>query len=436
VRLGSITKVSVATVLLCFVGCQGHGTRRAPAIGRAFVGPSELNIRRDIALQSPTVATVKHGERLEILQQRRVFFRVRTPNGAEGWTSASQLLSASDMDALEQLAERAAKMPAQGEATTYDLLRVHAQPSARSPSFIQIQPQERFTVLAHVVVPRVELPRAPLIPPAPPKVLPPPKKAPKPAAKIPPPPMPRPPGLPENWQEISKPGLDEEDATEDEPEETEPEPAPQAIPEDDWSLIRTRSKQTGWVLTRRMSMAIPDEVAQYAEGRRIVTYFSLGTVQDGDAKKDIWLWTTTGAAHNPYDFESFRVFIWSLRRHRYETAYIERAIQGYEPVLLDRFAYAGGNTRGQPVKYPGFSICMRKQDGSLVRREYVLLTNIVRVAGERACELPAPVFVMPSTTKTAAPLSSEPKTAAPPAAEKRGIVERLKERWRGWWHRK
>ena len=34
------------------------------------------------------------------------------------------------------------------------------------------------------------------------------------------------------------------------------------------------------------------------------------------------------------DFESFRVFIWSLKRHRYETAYIERNLKGYSPVLL------------------------------------------------------------------------------------------------------
>jgi len=395
-----------------------------------------LTIRRDISLQSPTVATVKHGERLEILQQRRVFFRVRTPNGAEGWTSGSQLLSASDMDAIEQLAERAAKMPVQGEATTYELLRVHAQPSARSPSFIQIQPQEKFAVLAHVLVPRIELPRAPLVPPVPPKT-PPPRKEPKPAAKIPPPPMPKPPGLPQNWQELSKPGLDEGDAAEEEPgAEPEPQPAEQPAAEDDWSLIRT-AKQTGWVLTRRISMAIPDEVAQYAEGRRIVAYFSLGAVQDGDAKKDIWLWTTTGSVHNPYDFESFRVFIWSLRRHRYETAYIERNIEGYEPVLLGQFGYAGsGKARGEPVKYPGFSICLRKQNGSLVRRDYVLLTNIVRFAGERGCELPAPVFVVPSTSRTAAQPQPSARPAAPPAAENRGFVQKLKEKWRGWWHRR
>ena len=85
-------------------------------------------------------------------------------------------------------------------------------------------------------------------------------------------------------------------------------------------MVRTQSGQSGWVLSRRLYMAIPDEVAQYAEGHRITSYFSLGKVQDEDRVKDVWLWTTINGANRPYDFDGFRVFIWSLRRHRYETA--------------------------------------------------------------------------------------------------------------------
>src|ERR1039457_6644848 len=34
-------------------------------------------------------------------------------------------------------------------------------------------------------------------------------------------------------------------------------------------------------------------VAQYAEGHRITSYFSIGKIQDGGVQKDIWLWTTS-----------------------------------------------------------------------------------------------------------------------------------------------
>ena len=61
-------------------GCGGGGPQHVPSIGQAFVGPAALKIRADIPLESATVATVKHGDRLDILQHRRKFLRVRTLN--------------------------------------------------------------------------------------------------------------------------------------------------------------------------------------------------------------------------------------------------------------------------------------------------------------------------------------------------------------------
>jgi hypothetical protein len=127
VSFGAITKVSAAAVLLLLFGCS-KGPPRAQAVGEAFVGPAILKIRSDIALQSSTVATVKHGDRLEILQVRRRFLRVRTPRGVEGWTDERQLLAAGDMDALRELTAHAAKLPSQGVATTYSSLNIHTQP--------------------------------------------------------------------------------------------------------------------------------------------------------------------------------------------------------------------------------------------------------------------------------------------------------------------
>jgi len=388
-----------------------------------------LSLRRDIAPKSPTTASVKHGDHLEILRVHRVFVQVRTAGGAEGWTSASQLMSAGDMEDMKQLAERAAKMPVQGEATVYDALNVHTLPASHSPSFMQLAAKEKFAVLAHVVAPRIDLPRAPLVPP-PPKKMPAAKKETNTAGRIPPPPMPKAPPLPPDWMELSH--QNDEDVAAD--EEEQPPPAP-PVGEDDWSLIRTASGQTGWALTRKLTMAIPDEVAQYAEGRRIVSYFSLADIQDGDLRKNTWLWTTIGEGHPPYDFDSFRVFIWNLRRHRYETAYIERNIQGYSPVLLEQVSYGSPGRSGAPANYPGFSICMRKKDGSLVRRDYALLTNIVRSAGERSCELPPPVFNVAVFQKKALPFDRGGPAATPAPAESTSFLQRMKGKLKGLWHR-
>jgi hypothetical protein len=405
----------LAAVLLLLFGCS-KGPPRAQPMGEAFVGPAVLKIRSDIPLQSSTVTTVKHGDRLEILQTRRRFLRVRTRSGAEGWTDERQLLASGDMDSLRELTARAAKLPSQGVATTYAPLNIHTQPVLSSPSFLQLKENEKFHVLQSIVLPRSDAPRKSLIPPAPKKPKGPPKKEAEKPSKVPPPPMPKPPPPPADWLELSKTERDEAEADAD----AEKRPPPKLAPRTDgWSLIRTPSGQSGWVLTRLVSMAIPDEVAQYAEGKRIVSYFPLGEVQDGDLKKKLWLWTTTADSKQPWDFDSFRVFVWSLRRHRYETGYIERNLKGYSPVLLKEVELT---SKSGASTLPGFSICMEKKDGPRVRREYALLGVAIRFAGDHPCEAPPP----PPTLQDPWPLSA---LDSPPPQPKPSLAERMKKHW-------
>jgi hypothetical protein len=360
----------LAPAALLLAAC-GDGPERLPAIGEAYVAPPTLTLRQEIDLRSPAVATAKHGERVEILQRRRRFFRVRTPSGAEGWTDQRDLLNSAEMRALDRIEQAGKRLPPQGAATTLDLLNAHLEPYRQSPTVFQLREGDRMQVLAYDVRPRISPPRQPLLPPAK-KADPPPRKK-KPEPKVPPPPKPAPPPPPADWLELSKtppapepeaPGAQKKDAA-------RKAPPPPAV--DDWALVRTPAGQVGWVLTSRLFMSIPDEVAQYAEGRRITSYFSLGQVRDGEQMKHHWLWTTIENRNQPYDYDSFRVFIWSLRRHRYETAYIERNRIGYFPTNVE-----GGK----------FSLCLEK-DGQRLRRTYELQVNVVRFLEERQCE-PSP----------------------------------------------
>jgi len=131
--------------------------------------------------------------------------------------------------------------------------------------------------------------------------------------------------------------------------------------------------------------------------------------------KHNWLWTTIGEGEHPYDFDSFRVFIWSLHRHRYETAYIQRKVQGFFPVLT------------QP---PGFSVCLESDNGERVRRTYAFIVNIVRFNSQQACEpansiLPGPGVATPDL----------PNQAPGPAAAERSLYVRLKAFARKWFSR-
>ena len=301
------------------------------------------------------MATLQHGERLEVLETRRRFVRVRTSKGLEGWTDANYLLSQQQVSDLDRLAEFAAKLPSQGKGTTFDSLNVHTAPSRQAPSFTQIAEGGAADVLVHR-----ESPRNAVMPPAPAPA----KKsktsgknakADKPAKQgkeTPPPPPPPAPAPPPNWVELSRPRASDLGG---EPVAVEP---AKPVPADDWYLVRTRDGKAGWVLARQLSMSIPDEVAQYAEGHVITGYLSLGKV--GSTDKDNWLWTTTSVGSQGLDFDSFRVFVWSTKRGRYETAYIERNVKGHYPIE----AQPGS---GEDAS---FSVVLEDKDGRVYKKTY------------------------------------------------------------------
>ena len=121
-----------------------------------FAGPVTLNLRAEVTPASKNVASATHGEKLEVLQIRRRFVRVRTPRGDEGWTEVRNLLGPEQMEALGDLAGRAAKLPSQGEATVYTPLNIHTEPNRFSTSFYRITEGVKVDVVGHQLVPKAE----------------------------------------------------------------------------------------------------------------------------------------------------------------------------------------------------------------------------------------------------------------------------------------
>jgi SH3-like domain-containing protein len=356
----TFTRGVVCFCLASFLVSCSDKPRPAASLGDAYVGPSTLNLRSELALKSPVSATVKHGEKLSIIESRHRLVKVRTAQGAEGWTDLRQLLSPEQMSALREMAQNASRVQSQGQATVFESLNLHTEPSRTSPSFGQVPENGKVDVIGHRLTPRVQHDEVSMTMPVKPA---PTRKKPKPsstATRIKPPPRPPAPKPPENWLALSTPKPESPEGPEDAPPPVAaPAPPPVEVPMDDWNLVRTLDGKVGWVLTRPLSMAIPDEVAQYAEGHRITSYFPLGQVRDGDSVKNNWLWTTINKGGQPYEFDSFRVFVWSLRHHRYETAYIERNVVGHYPV---RVTNAGSE--------PSFSVLIEGVDGHLYRKTY------------------------------------------------------------------
>ena len=367
-----------------FSASCGSSPAHEPSIGTAFVGPATLNLRKDLATRSPGVIVVEHGQRLEILESRRRTVRVRTKDGAEGWADSSQLLSPQQMDNLERLATTAAKLPSQGVANVFDALNMHTAPNRTSPNFHQIPENGSVEVLAHRAAPRTSTaPRNNLVTvrPSAPKKIAAKSKSGAPALDLPPPPPPAPPA---HWLELSRPHLS------DLPGYQAP-TAVAAAPLDDWNLVRTKDGKVGWVLARMLFMAVPDDVAQYAEGQRITSYMVIGDVDDAGEKKHNYLWTTAPGTLKTADFDSFRIFTWSAKRHRYETAHVERNLLGYYPVELVDVP----GEKDQDAK--GFALVIQEKDGTLARRVYgfsgfrvrqVSKTSVLRDMGETGQQVP------------------------------------------------
>jgi len=359
----------IASALLFLAGC-GDDPNREPVLAEAFIAPATLQLRAELVARAPLVASLKHGDRVEIIGRRRRFYKIRTSTGAVGWTDSWQLLSTSGMEHLRDLSRETGEAPSQGLATVFDTLNVHTAPNRQAPAIFQITPGAKVTVIAHQLAPRAPYrPPAPLMPALASELAA--SKRAKRQPQYPPPPRPAAPPVPKNWIEMSG----------GPPPVTEPPvQAVTAAPvvNELWTLVRSREGRSGWVLARMLMMDLPDAVAQYAERARIAAFFRVSeTVDKSGVSHPGWLWAT--ASRPGADFDCLRLFSWNTRRERYETSYIERNLNGFLPILIDR------RRAGDAIE---FTVVMMEKDGSLQTRVYSINGFRVRLAGRRPATPP------------------------------------------------
>jgi uncharacterized protein YgiM (DUF1202 family) len=404
-------------VFLC--GCS-RKPAPAPAIGEAYVAPATLKLRADLSPRSEEVAQIRHGEKVEILQIRRRFVKVRTPSGAEGWTETKQLMNSDQIEALRGLQRLGRELPSQGKGTVHEALNIHTEPNRQAPSFCQIPEKGFVDVIGRRVVARTSYSPPPLLPPPPPPV----KKLKKDNAKKQPeklPPLPRPsaPPPPADWLEISRRQSPPENTVK---EKNESKSKPQPVKYDEWYLVRTPDGSVGWALARMIVMAIPDEVAQYSEGHRITSYFALAEVKDQEGEtRHHWLWTTLAPGVDGCDFDGFRVFVFNVRRSRYETAYREKNLCGFYPVELANIQVTEGR---KSYTAPAFSLIVEEAEGQIWKRTYAYQGYRVRLVSKEPWKKPAPVGSSLERVAPPSPLPPEPSLLDRARETVKGLIKR------------
>jgi len=301
---------------LVLVACN----RKGRVLEVAYVSAPQTNLRDRVALVYNKVGVVKNGERVEVLEHDRRFAKVRTALGAEGWIEQRSLVSHEVFDELQKLIRENQSDPVQAQGTARNDTNLHIEPGRESEHLYQISNGEKVSLLQRGTAEKPG-PAAP---------------APRAGAKA--------------------------------DEKKEP-PVPVM---EDWWLVRDSHGRVGWVLARMVDLDVPLEVAQYAEGQRIVAYFVLNQVVDGDKKVPQYLTVVTEPKDGlPFDFNQIRVFTWNVKRHRYETAYRER-MPGVMPVTVSQETFDKEGT------LPMFVIRVKDDSGNVSERKYKLNTPIVR----------------------------------------------------------
>jgi SH3-like domain-containing protein len=275
-----------------------------------------VNLRDRVAAIYTKLGVAKNGDRVEILDRDRRFARVRTADGVEGWVEQRYLVTQEVYEGFQKLQREEINVPVQGTATTRNETNLHVEPGRDTEHLYQLNQGAKLSLLRRSI-------------------------AAKPGAFIKPKPS------------------------------AKPDEKPQPVLED-WWLVREAGGRVGWLLGRMIDVDVPLEVAQYAEGQRIVASFLLNEVIDEDKKVPQFLLLFTEPRDGlPFDYNQARVFTWNVKRDRYETAYRER-LTGVLPVAVGRENF------GQEGELPFFTLRVKDADGNVKEKKYKLNTPIVR----------------------------------------------------------
>ena len=267
-----------------------------------------------VAAVANRVCQVANGQSLEVMERSRRFLKVKTAKNEIGWIQESAVINETTYQGFVRLAAGNKNAPVAATATLRDDLAMHLLPGRETERFYLIAANSKVQLLARASARRKPAETLGPLPPA---------SAAKPTET----------GKSTPGAAKAKSGTAKAPAAVGAEETVPPEM-------EDWWLARDAQGRVGWLLGSQLDVEVPDDVAQYGENQRFVGCWQIAQVTDPDASTpghNVAEYLTVLAPPTsglPYDFDQVRVFTWSVKHHRYETAFRLHPIQGYLPVRV------------------------------------------------------------------------------------------------------
>jgi uncharacterized protein YgiM (DUF1202 family) len=322
---------SICTFLLAlflFAGCKSGDSDNADY---AYVAHPQVTLRDRVAAVYNKVGSLSSGQKVQVLDrsQNRRFVKVRSEDGKEGWMEQRYLVDQEVYDGFAKLAKENADAPVQATAIARRAVNLHVDPARNAEAIYQVKENGKVQLLRRSSTPKS--------------------------------------GLKKQVEETNQSKEEEESA------KTTLDAAPDPL--EDWWLVRDDQQHVGWLLGRMVDVDIPLEIAQYAEGKRIVAAFVLNEVPETkESAKTVPQYAvllTENKDGLPFDFNQVRIFTWNPSKTRYETAYRERT-EGKLPFKVSKEDF------GKEGVLPTFTMRAVAADGGTAERKYKLNGPIVR----------------------------------------------------------